>query len=181
MAKRKPFKLFPLTKKTKKLGVKCLIALIIIFGLFLIGLIIFAEQKLSLLVLGGRGEVFSTEIYSKPTTIQKFSNVRPEEILIRLERLNYHASKEVPLVKGEYIWQMPILKIFSRGFSIPTKSQDPGVVMITFSATDIRSIQCDEGLDLYEFDLEPELIKEISGTRTKPRFPDFKTSSKSLR
>src|SRR5258708_3875503 len=86
-------------------------------------MIIYAEFKLSHLVLGGLGEHFSTKMYSAPLVLGDGARISPDRLLKRLRRLDYRvAASSVPAV-GEYTWTSPELKICLRGFRSPGFSQ----------------------------------------------------------
>ena len=59
----------------------------VVLGVCLIaagGLVLYAESRLSSLVLGGLGESFSTRLYSAPYALADGSTAPPERVLARL-------------------------------------------------------------------------------------------------
>lgn len=135
------------------------------------GLIIYAEQKLSGLVLGGLGESFSTKVFSAPYLLNEQKRPTPERLIERLRRLGYRPSSGLPTQAGEWNWEYPTLSVWLRGFSLPHLSQAAGLLRLTQETAGSWKIEDASGNPLSSIALEPELVAELSGADKIRREP----------
>src|ERR1019366_5054702 len=103
-------------------------------GLLLIaaGVAVYAEAKLSQLVLGGLGESFSTRIYAAPFVLRDGAPSPPSRLLERLDRLGYAQIRADKTRTGQYFWHSPALVLGLRGFQDSVGRQDAGVFSLTW-------------------------------------------------
>lgn len=134
-------------------------------------LVIFAEKKLSVLVLGGLGESFSTKVYSAPFQLQAKQKISLEEIIQRLKRLRYEENSSRVVLPGQYHWSPPLLNVHLRDFTSPYLQQDSFQIEINFDEEGLKITDVAQGLSTHEAFLEPELIKELSGNKKVKRDP----------
>jgi penicillin-binding protein 1B len=130
---------------------------------------LYAERKLSMLVLGGLGESFSTRLYSAPYALRDGSPCPPARLLARLDRLDYQRAKTAARA-GAYAWQPPRLDLWARGFHTPVDAEEPGVFSLNWDGArwEIRTAS---GAAAAQLRLEPELAAELSGARKVRREP----------
>src|SRR4051812_28574517 len=100
-----------ISKRHKRLIFGTVLASVLAIG---IALVIVAESKLSRLVVGGLGELFSTKVYSSCFEITSDATrpiVRssPEVLMQRLKRLGYRQTFREPRTSGEFFWSAPKL------------------------------------------------------------------------
>ncbi|MBI3554240.1 MAG: PBP1A family penicillin-binding protein [Elusimicrobia bacterium] len=155
----------PRARRRKGLGLPGLL-LGVAAGLALIalGIAVYAESKLSTLVVGGLGESFSTRIYGAPFILHDGTAAAPSRLLERLDRLGYAQVQGEPQ-SGQYSWRSPALRVSLRGFKTPLMKQEPGVFSLSWTGKEWR-------LDgAASFALEPEVASELSGARKVRREP----------
>jgi 1A family penicillin-binding protein len=146
-------------------------------GLAAIGLLsLYAESKLSALVVGGLGESFSTRLYAAPYAWREGSTAAPDRVIARLERLGYQRVPS-PGKTGEYSWRSPEMSVWLRGFRSPTAAQEPGLYTALYEGGLLRSedrawtMRTSSGAAEPQLLLEPELAAELSGARKVRRDP----------
>src|SRR6185295_17965564 len=103
---------------------------LILAGLGAGALFLYAELKLSNLVLGGLGEGFPTVIYAAPTQLTRDTVLTPDRLLARLKRLGYAEVPGTPDAKGEFAWSPPHLTLYLKGFATPVAAQEPLLVTL---------------------------------------------------
>jgi penicillin-binding protein 1B len=148
-------------------------------------LLVYAERKLSHLVVGDLGESFSTKIYSSPKKITGGEPFGFNEFQARIARLGYEKVFDYPLEVGEYLVRDKKITIYLRSFDTQLDQQQNYTVQIDFfdpqhiliepydevNNSDIEKTQIEF------FFLEPELIAELSGPsrvrRDPAEFSDF--------
>jgi penicillin-binding protein 1B len=138
-------------------------------GLAAVSVSVFAERKLSLLVLGGLGESFSTRLYSAPHSVPDGSPCPPARLFARLDSLGYQRLPAVTRA-GDYSWTPPSLELFARGFRTPLETVPPGQFLLRWDGArwEVRS---SSGAPAAEVRLEPGLAAELSGARKVRREP----------
>jgi len=152
----------------KKFWISCIIGS---FGLFILSLVLYAEIKLSKLVLGGLGESFSTKVFSSPFVIHHESIHSYEQLLLRLKRLQYREVREPPSNPGEFYPDSPHLWVWLRGFKVPSYAQDPLEVHLRIRGDSVCEVRNTEKEELNDVALEPELVAELSGPKKIRRVP----------
>ena len=130
---------------------------------------IYAERKLSLLVLGGLGESFSTRLYSAPYALSDGSPVPPARLLARLDRLGYQKAQSVARA-GDFAWNGTDLDLWARGFTTPVDTDAGGRFMVSWNGAEWK-IKTEVGGPAARLRLEPELAAELSGARKVRREP----------
>ena len=142
----------------------------VVLGVCLIaagGLVLYAESRLSSLVLGGLGESFSTRLYSAPYALADGSTAPPERVLARLERLDYRRVAGEPAGPGEFEWQPPgQLTVWLRGFDAPVGKVEAGRRDLEWRG-DRWSLSTSSAPVVFE----PELAAELSGAKKVRREP----------
>jgi 1A family penicillin-binding protein len=141
-----------------------------------VSLMVYAESRLSKLVLGGLGEGFSTKVYSAPYTLVSdvsFIQIRPspDQLVQRLTRLAYSEVVGEPNNPGEFSWSYPILTVYLRAFETPHVTQDEQRVRLRLLSDQQWQILDPEGRPLEQIFFQPELIAELSGTSKVRRDP----------
>ncbi len=134
-----------------------------------IAVALFAERKLSHLVLGGLGESFSTRVYSAPFTLRDGVAPPPERLVERLDRLGYTRAA-APSRPGEYDRQGPRIAAFVRAFKTPSGEQEAGLFRLDFDGSR-WTIRSSTGAVAPALTLEPELAAELSGAQKVRRDP----------
>lgn len=134
-------------------------------------LAIYAEIRLSRLVLGGLGESFSTRVYSAPYVIHSETSASPERLIERLNRLKYRKALGSPSEKGEYSWEPPTLAVYLRGFELPHLQQRADLYFLTAKAAGAWEISAADGSSAATVALEPEIAAELSGAEKIRREP----------
>ncbi|MBI4376257.1 MAG: PBP1A family penicillin-binding protein [Elusimicrobia bacterium] len=149
-------------------------------GAMLLCLALYAERRLSRLVLGGLGESFSTRLYSAPARIEG-SEPGPARLLWRIQRLRYAPASAPQLKEGEYSWKEPDLWIALRGFKTPRQLQPGGLFRLSWNGSQWW-ISDSSGMPAGAIFLEPELIAELSGATKIRREPaEFDELPRALR
>lgn len=132
---------------------------------------LYANHRLSKLVLGGLGESFSTRIYAAPFILNDSVYQTPEHLIERLRRLGYRSVEDEPATAGEYHWEEPVLAVFMRAFETPHLSQSAALVFLRRLTDNRWALESKEGRELSQAALEPELAAELSGPKKVRREP----------
>jgi penicillin-binding protein 1B len=159
-------------KRSRRGGTWWLVPLAFFLAALLVAagvLCVFAERKLSMLVLGGLGESFSTRVYAAPYALPQGAVVPPARLLARLDRAGYQKSKTLERT-GDYTWDGKELRLALRGFQTPIDSEPAGRYSLTWDGTQ-WDIKTDIGAPAARLRLEPELAAELSGARKVRREP----------
>ena len=158
--------------RSRRGGTWWLVPLAFLFGALLVlagVLSVFAERKLSMLVLGGLGESFSTRVYAAPYALAQGSVAPPARVLARLDRAGYQKAKAVART-GDYTWDGKDLEVALRGFQTPVDSEPSGRYALHWDGTQ-WDIKTSSGEAAPRLRLEPELAAELSGARKVRREP----------
>ena len=129
------------------------------------GLFIYAERKLSRLVVGGLGVAFSTKVYAAPYVINDQTYCASQRLILRLKRLGYVRVNQEPRRRGEFFWDAPRLLVSLRGFELPQMSQSAALMTLISKPDNSWAIQNQSGQDWPQIALEPELATELSGAQ----------------
>ncbi|MBI5631500.1 MAG: PBP1A family penicillin-binding protein [Elusimicrobia bacterium] len=130
-------------------------------GAGVVGLVLYAETRLSDLVLGGLGFSFPTKVYSAPYILRPGLEVPAAELLERLRRLRYEESDNP--APGQFSWAPPALTVNLRGFTAPTLRQEAGIFRLIWSPDRGWKLEAPAGEPASLVALEPELMAELSG------------------
>ncbi len=136
-----------------------------------IAIIFTSEWKLAKLVPGGLGEQFPTKVYAAPFLIPDGFVLSDEELRQRITRLDYRASRVVPLQPGHYKWEGSNLVIALRGFKAPVLEQYPATITLSRNSAGAWSLADEFHHPVSQMALEPELIAELSGPQKVRREP----------
>lgn len=139
-----------------------------VLGLSVGALFLYAEAKLSRLVLGGLGEGFTTRIYAMPFSIRSGPGPRPDRIETRLARLGY-VKTDKPSIPGHYARQNDRLTIYLRGFKNHLEQQESGIYELEFRRNQWE-LSSSSG-SVRQIYLEPEIAAELSGPQRLRREP----------
>lgn len=137
-------------------------------GLAVGGLFLYAEAKLSRLVLGGLGESFTTRVYAQPYSMRSGEGPTPDRIETRLKRLNYQQTDE-PTAAGQYSRSPKRLRVFLRGFRTPLEEQHAGLYDLQFRGN-LWDLSSSSG-PVRHILLEPEIAAELFGQNRLRREP----------
>lgn len=145
---------------------------VVLLGLLFTGIavIIVSELKMSKLILGGLGESFSTRVYSAPTVLHNHSEFSRQNLIARMERLNYKPSNEKTLLPGQYRIQTTDLYVCLRGFETPHFSQPSGLYLLQRVNSEWVISDAD-GVEIDQIAVEPEMAAELSGPQKVRREP----------
>ena len=139
------------------------------FALAATAIVVFAEWKLSRLVVGGLGEGFSTKIYSAPMFLGGDVRVGPDRVLARLRRDGYRVAASTETAAGEFVWDPPRLSVHLRGFRTPRFSQAEELATLKVDSGNAWTVSDSSANSVVG--LEPELVAEISGASKVRREP----------
>ena len=154
--------------RLKRLAQIALFLLLVLFFVFLgisIGVVIAYWNDLpsmDALEYETKSWQYPTKVYSDISRITP--GISLENVMKRLQRLNYKRVSYEPTSKGQYYLKEPNkteMKLYLREVKYPRLNRNAALIVVQIKDGKIAKINSAEGAPLDEFILEPELIDEF--------------------